>query len=93
MHINKHEILKLKHATLPVRRNSRTTLFSSLSIFKTWSHILSLWNLSLSAPNFEETLMVAIKQGGTAEVAISGVIETIDSMINTILFLVVDWSP
>ena len=36
--------------------------------------------------------MVAIKQGGTAEVAISGVIETIDSIINTILFLVIDWS-
>jgi hypothetical protein len=43
-----------------------------------------------SAPNFEETLMVAIKQGGTAEAAISGMIETIDSIINTILFLVVN---
>jgi hypothetical protein len=31
--------------------------------------------------------MVAIKQGGTAEAAISGVIKTIDSIINTILFL------
>ena len=37
--------------------------------------------------------MVAIKQGGTAEAAISGVIETMDSMISTILFLVVNWSP
>jgi hypothetical protein len=30
-----------------------------------------------SAPIFEETPMVAIKQGGTAEAAISGVIKTI----------------
>jgi hypothetical protein len=37
--------------------------------------------------------MVAIKQRGTAEAAISGMIETIDSMIYTILFLVVNWSP
>jgi hypothetical protein len=37
--------------------------------------------------------MVAIKQGGTADVAISGVIETIDSMINYSLFLIAKWSP
>jgi len=72
---------------------SRTALFSSLGGFKTWSHILSSWNLSPSAPNFEETLMVAIKQGGTAKAAISGVIETIDSMINRSLFLVAKGSP
>jgi hypothetical protein len=30
--------------------------------------------------------MAAIKQGGTAEAAISGVIKTIDSMINHSLF-------
>jgi hypothetical protein len=58
--------------------------------FKTWSHILSSWDLFPSAPNFEETPMVAIKQGGTAEAAISGVIKTIDSMISTVLFLVID---
>jgi hypothetical protein len=36
--------------------------------------------------------MVAIKQGGIAEAAISGVIETIDSIINRSLFLIADWS-
>jgi hypothetical protein len=36
--------------------------------------------------------MVAMKQGGTAEAAISGVIEMIDSIINRSLFLVADWS-
>jgi hypothetical protein len=56
--------------------------FPLLSVFKIWSHILLIWNLALSAPNFEETLMVAIKQGGTAEAAIGGVIETIDSTTN-----------
>jgi hypothetical protein len=44
--------------------------------------------LSPNAPNFEETPMVAIKQGATAEAAISGVIETIDSMINYSPFLI-----
>ena len=34
-----------------------------------------------------------IKQGGTSEAAISGVIETIDSMINRSLFLVAEGSP
>jgi hypothetical protein len=33
--------------------------------------------------------MVAIKQGGTAEAAISSVIEMIDSMINYNLYLIV----
>jgi hypothetical protein len=37
--------------------------------------------------------MVTIKQGGTAEAVISGVIKTIDSTISTILFLVINWSP
>ncbi len=73
---------------LLARRNSRAALFSALSTFKTWSHILSLWNLSASAPNFKETLISAIKQGGIAKAAISGIIETIYSMINTSLFSV-----
>jgi len=55
------------------RRNSRTALFSSLSVFKIWSHILWIWDLSPSAPNFKETLMVAIKQGGIAEAAIGSI--------------------
>jgi hypothetical protein len=37
--------------------------------------------------------MVAIKQGGTAEAAIGGVIEKTDSMINLTLFLIAKWSP
>jgi hypothetical protein len=36
--------------------------------------------------------MVAIKQGVTAEVAISGVIEMSDSMINHNPFLIAKWS-
>ena len=36
--------------------------------------------------------IVVIKRGGTAEVAIGGVIRTIDSIINRALFLVVKWS-
>ncbi|KFZ23278.1 hypothetical protein V502_02238 [Pseudogymnoascus sp. VKM F-4520 (FW-2644)] len=46
-----------------------------------------------AAPKFEETPVVAIKQGGTAEAAISGVIEMIDSMINQNLVLVAHCSP
>jgi hypothetical protein len=75
------------------RRNSRTILFSSSSVFKIWSRILLIWNLSLSAQNFEETLLVAIKQGETAEAAIGGVIKTIDSITNHSLFLIAKWSP
>ena len=41
----------------------------------------------LSAPNFKKTLIVAIKQGGIAEAAIGGVIETNDCIINRTLFL------
>ena len=52
-----------------------------------------LQNLSLSAPNFENTLTVAIKQGGTAEAVISGVIETVDGTINYSLFFITKWSP
>jgi hypothetical protein len=37
--------------------------------------------------------LVAIKQGGTAEAAIGGMIKTIDSIINRTLFLVAKWSP
>jgi hypothetical protein len=37
--------------------------------------------------------MVAIKQGGTAKVVISGVIKTIDSIINYSFFSTTKWSP
>jgi hypothetical protein len=37
--------------------------------------------------------MVAIKHGCTAETAIGGVIETIDSTTNHIYFLFAKWSP
>ena len=79
--------------TLPARRYSRTSLFSSPIVFKTWVYILFLQNLSLSAPNCEETLTVTIEQGGTAKTAIDGVNETINSMINPSDFLVADWFP
>jgi hypothetical protein len=68
-------------------------IISPLSVFKSWSHILLICNLSLSAPNFEETLIVMIKHGGTAETAISGVIETTDSTTNHSYFLLAKWSP
>ena len=59
-----------------------------LSIFKTWAHILSSWNLSLSAPNFEETLIVTIKRRGKAETVISVVTKMIDSMNNYSHFVI-----
>ena len=68
-------------------------IISPLSVFKIWSNILLIWHLSLSAPNFEETLMVVIKHGVTAETAIGGVIETIDSTTNHSCFLPAKWSP
>jgi hypothetical protein len=68
-------------------------IISPLSVFKNWSYILLIWNLSLSAPNFEETLMVVIKHGGIAETVISGVIETINSTTNHSYFLLTKWSP
>ena len=37
--------------------------------------------------------MVTIKQGGTAEMAIDGVNETIDSLTDTTVVLVADWFP
>jgi len=37
--------------------------------------------------------MVVIKQGGTAQAAIGGVIAKIDSMTNLSLFLIAKWSP
>jgi hypothetical protein len=37
--------------------------------------------------------MVVIKQGGTAETAISGVNKTIDSITNHSFFLITKWSP
>ena len=49
---------------------------------------ISLLDLFPSAPNFEKTLMVAIKQGGTAKVAISLIVRTIKSIINYSLFFV-----
>jgi hypothetical protein len=61
-------------------------IISPLSVFKIWSYILLIWNLSLSAPNFKETQVVVIKHGGIAETAISGVIEMIDSMPTTVIF-------
>ncbi len=65
--------------------------YFTLSVFKNWSHILLIWNLSLSAPNFEETLMVVIKHGGTAGTAIIVVIKTIDSTTNHSYFLLAKW--
>jgi hypothetical protein len=78
---------------LLISENSRAASFPLLSVFKNWSHIFLIWHLSLSAPNFEETLMVVIKHGGPAETAISGVIETIDSIANHSYFLLAKWSP
>jgi hypothetical protein len=46
------------------------------------------YNLYLSALNFEQTLMVTSKQGGTTKAAVSGVIEMIDNMIHYNLFLI-----
>jgi hypothetical protein len=67
-------------------------IISPLSVFKNWSYILLIWNLSLSAPNFEETLMAVIKHGGIAEITISGMIEMIDSITNHSYFLLAKWS-
>jgi hypothetical protein len=50
-------------------------------------------NISLSTPNFKETLTVAIKQGETAKTAIGSVTKTIDSITNHSLFLITKWSP
>ncbi len=75
------------------RSNSRNALLSPLSVFKIWSYISSLRNLSLSAPTLDHTLRVAIKQGGTAEEVIGGVIKTIDSTINYGLFFISKWPP
>jgi len=75
------------------RSNSRNAFLSPLSVFKIWSYISSLRNLSLSAPNLKNTLRVAIKQGGATEAVISGVIKTIDSTINYGLFFSSKWSP
>jgi hypothetical protein len=68
-------------------------IISLLSVFKNWSYILLILHLSLRAPNFEETQIVVIKHGGTAETVISGVIETIDSTTNRSCFLLAMWSP
>jgi hypothetical protein len=46
-----------------------------------------------STPNFEETPTVAIEQAGSAEAAIDGVNETIDSVTDTAEVLVADWFP
>ena len=68
-------------------------IISPLSAFKNWSHILLIWHLSLSAPNFKKALIVVIEHGGIAETAIGGVIETIDSTTNHSYFLLAKWSP
>lgn len=57
------------------------------------SYILLIWNFSLSAPNFEETLMVVIKHGSTAETAISSVLETINSTTKHSYFLLANDCP
>jgi hypothetical protein len=75
------------------RRNSRTCLFSSLSAFKTWRYILSLYNLPLSALNFKETLIVVTKQRGINKAAINGVNKRIDNIINCNNFLVINLFP
>jgi hypothetical protein len=74
------------------RSYSRNALLSPLSVFKIWSYISSLRNLSLSAPNLENTLRVTIKQGGKAEAVISSLIKTINSTINYSLFFISRWS-
>ena len=68
-------------------------IISPLSIFKNWSHILLIWNLSLSAPNFEETLIVVIKHGGAAETVISSIIEKINSTTNYNYVLLAKLTP
>jgi hypothetical protein len=73
------------------RSNSRNVFFSSLSVVKIWIYVSLLENLSLRAPNSEFTLIVAIKQGGTAEAVISGVIEMVDSTVNYSLFFIAKW--
>jgi hypothetical protein len=44
----------------------------------------------VSTPNFNEILLVAIEQGGTAEAAIDGVSEMIGSMTNRSSFLIIN---
>jgi hypothetical protein len=39
----------------------------------------------------KKSLIVAIKQGGTADATIDGVNEMIDSMINRCNFFIADW--
>ena len=90
MYITKHQNMRPSSSH---RSNSQTTLFSSLSIFQIWSYILQIQNFSLSAPNFKETLIAAIKQGETAKAAIGSVIKTINSITNYSLFLVAKWFP
>jgi hypothetical protein len=75
------------------RSYSRNAFLSSLNVFKIWSYISSLRNLSLSAPNLENTLRVAIKQGGRAGAVIVSLIKTINSTVNYGLFLISRWSP
>ena len=88
--------MKLKHVAFmhPLLTSEKLPgcIISPLSVFKNWSHILLIWNLSLSALNFEETLMVVIKHRGIAETAISSVIKTINSTTNHSYFLLVKCS-
>jgi hypothetical protein len=43
----------------------------------------------VSAPSFEETPIVTIKQGGTTKAAIGGIIEKINNIINYNLFVII----
>jgi hypothetical protein len=52
-----------------------------------------LQNSSLNAPIIENTSTVAIKQGGPDEGVNSGVVETVDNMVNHSLFLLTKVSP
>ena len=47
----------------------------------------------MSAPNFQNTIVVAIKQGGTAEAVIGDMIDMVDSTINYSLSFITKWSP
>ena len=75
------------------RRNSRFSTLSRSAVFKTWRYILCIWNLSLSPPNFAETPVTRIKQGGTAEAAFEVASRPVDSMIIHSKFPVADWFP
>ena len=81
---------------LTLRTSIRLLQYQELGFLEremNWSYITLLQDRSLSAPNFENTLIIAIKQGGTAEAVIGGVIKTIDSIIDYNLFFIAKQSP